>query len=266
MEHLRFLGGAKMVFAKSSMAIAVALIVGLVLGAITTNYLIGHQHSFWFGKGAEWAQVLVGTVAAVATLIAIVIGMRTAKQAIESERQLRNEEAAAAMRERRRRAKLHSAIVNPEIWELLVRAIAWQKMLADVRFTLEEMYEHIESARCSAVDAAMDHIDEFEVRDGFDLAMCLNAYKSLRVSAATNRRWMTTWPTEKRDTARGKLLRDISIFEERCRKACDTTIRLSGLTTGGTPEQLAEDFFETQLEMLSHDQAEKPAASAQGAE
>jgi hypothetical protein len=107
-----------------------------------------------------WAAAVAGLLAAIATFAAVIAALRTGRDAINAERDLRRQEVSAAAEERMQTHKAIAALYAPALYNLSFSAARWMYMCDDKRLSFVEVINQIRSNRMEHLGAAVPAIEK----------------------------------------------------------------------------------------------------------
>jgi len=161
-KHGRRQGYMKTIYRYWPLTHAGALLLGLLLGCAIFRLPQFACGPFNTDRFALYLAGVGSILAAGITVWAVIVAMRGGRNAIATERQLRNEEIENAICDRKRRAKTISIAFLSLMQSIATNVEGWRLMFNEPRFKLDMLMESIDRSTMEPFEALVSRLELFD--------------------------------------------------------------------------------------------------------
>lgn len=204
-------------------------------------------------KAAEWSAVVVGFVAALATIWAVIVALRGGRQAIASERALRDEEHQRADDLRKKRARVLAGLAALPTYSIAAHCAEWRRMLSDPRFGTEQVMKFIVNVDTRTLDVVAAGSESFEYDAGLRILRFHSAFLSLQQLCTVNIPMVKGWDRHVEERNRHELLKEVTVSLRAASRVHRIMCALSGDRVG-RPIRVGSEGFHDRVRLVFGDQ------------
>ena len=183
----------KTIYRYLSLTHAGALLLGLLLGCAIFRLPQFACSPFRTDRFALYLASVGSILAAGATVWAVIVAMRGGKNAIATERQLRDEEVANIALDRKRRAQTISIAFLSLMQSIATNVEGWRLMADDDRFELDMLMESIEPSAMEPFEALVSKLDLFDESEARAVGRLYGKMADLVDQVKLNMRNLPVW-------------------------------------------------------------------------